>query len=123
MPPGTRIEVANLFNSVPARRKFLKTEQTEAAHIVQLIRLHAIAHPGISFTLKEGNRVIFKSPICENLLERIGEIYNFELADMLIPIEAKKHGYELTGFVGKKLELVVQSLPGNDNSCQSATSR
>jgi len=50
-PVGTRIEVTHLFNSVPARRKFLKTDQTEAAHIIQCVRLYALACPTASFTL------------------------------------------------------------------------
>ena len=49
MPYGTRIEVAHLFNSVPGRRKFLKTEVTEAAHIIQISKLYALAHPAIAF--------------------------------------------------------------------------
>src|SRR4051812_15603258 len=52
-PVGTRIEVTHLFNSVPARRKFLKTDATEAAHIVQCVRLYALAFPQVGFTLIE----------------------------------------------------------------------
>ncbi|MDE3084953.1 MAG: ATP-binding protein, partial [Verrucomicrobiota bacterium] len=49
-PVGTRIEVAQLFNSVPARRKFLKSEATESAHIIHCVRLYALACPQVSFT-------------------------------------------------------------------------
>lgn len=101
MPPGTRIEVANLFNTVPARRKFLKADATESAHIIQLTRLFAIAHPEISFCLREGARNVFRSPVCLELKERIGEIYNLEIANNLIPISTEKMGYKLTGLIGK----------------------
>ena len=53
MPIGTRIEVAQLFNSVPGRRKFLKTEVTESTHLMHLAKLYALAHPQIHFTLME----------------------------------------------------------------------
>ena len=70
-PVGTRIEVTHLFNSVPARRKFLKTDQTEAAHIVQCVRLYALASPRVAFTLIEDGREIFRSPECTTLVERV----------------------------------------------------
>ena len=62
MPSGTRIEVAHLFNSVPGRRKFLKTEVTESAHLIHMAKLYALAHPSVTFSLMEGGRTIFRSP-------------------------------------------------------------
>jgi DNA mismatch repair protein MutL len=52
-PVGTRIEVAQLFHPVPARRKFLKSDQTESAHITQCLRLYALANPKTAFRLVE----------------------------------------------------------------------
>ena len=51
MPIGTRIEVSHLFNSVPVRRKFLKTEATESTHLTHLTKLYALAHPNVTFSL------------------------------------------------------------------------
>jgi DNA mismatch repair protein MutL len=51
MPPGTRLSISKLFNTVPARRKFLKGVTTESAHIVHCVRLYALAHPEIGFSL------------------------------------------------------------------------
>ena len=100
-PQGTRIEIANLFQSVPARRKFLKTEATEAAHIIQLCRLYAIANPSITFSLHEGKRLIFKSPRCANLKDRIREIWGHTLASKLIPLEAtEQEGIKISGLIG-----------------------
>ena len=62
MPVGTRIEVSHLFNSVPVRRKFLKTEVTESTHLTHLTKLYALAHPSITFSLVEGGRTLFRSP-------------------------------------------------------------
>jgi DNA mismatch repair protein MutL len=98
---GTRIEVTHLFNSVPARRKFLKTDQTEAAHIIQCVRLYALACPQAAFTLIEDGRVIFRSPECRTLGERIGEIFGRQTADALVPIDAEEPGLRLSGLIGR----------------------
>ncbi|MBC2593405.1 DNA mismatch repair endonuclease MutL [Ruficoccus amylovorans] len=103
MPTGTRIEVANLFNSVPARRKFLKSDATESAHITHLVRLHAVARPGVSFSLIENGRSVFSSPKCPDMRERVAEIWGRELADELVELEPAEgeNGLRLTGLVGK----------------------
>ena len=75
MPVGTVIEVAHLFNSVPARRKFLKTDPTESAHITYTCRLFAVAHPQLAFRVLENGRNVFNSPACLQLQARIGEIW------------------------------------------------
>ena len=101
MPEGTRVEVAHLFNSVPGRRKFLKTENTEATHLIHLTKLYALAHSQISFSLMEGSRTLFRSPACERVEDRVREIFGKGLAEALIPISANSQGIELDGLVGK----------------------
>jgi DNA mismatch repair protein MutL len=100
-PVGTKIEVTHLFNSVPARRKFLKTDQTEAAHIIQCVRLYALACPAAAFTLIEDGRVIFRSPECTTLAERVGEIFGRQTAAALVPLEAGEGGMRLSGLIGQ----------------------
>ena len=100
-PVGTRIEVAQLFNSVPARRKFLKTDQTEAAHIIAGVRLYALAFPRVAFTLIEDGRIIFRSPECTGLVERVAEIFGKQLAEGLVPIEASENGMRVSGLIGR----------------------
>jgi len=100
-PRGTRIEVAQLFNSVPARRKFLKTDATEAAHIVAAVRLHALAAPHCGFTLIEDGRIIFRSPNCPALADRVAEIFGHQLADTLMPIDAREGGLHLHGLIAR----------------------
>jgi len=100
-PVGTRIEVTHLFNSVPARRKFLKTDQTEAAHIIQCVRLYALACPTTAFTLIEDGRVIFRSPECTTLAERVAEIFGRQTAAALVPLEAGESGMRLSGLIGR----------------------
>jgi len=103
MPVGTVIEVANLFNSVPARRKFLKTDPTETAHITYTSRLFAVANPSVAFRVIDGSRQVFQSPSCDNLRDRIAEIWGRGLADDLIPVDATDAttGYRLTGLTAK----------------------
>lgn len=101
MPPGTRITVANLFHPVPARRKFLKSDSTEAAHIIQCVRFYALAHPEVAFTLIEDGRTIFQSPPCRSLLERVAAIFGRQTAEALLPVEAAGEGMRLTGLIGK----------------------
>ena len=100
-PVGTRIEVTHLFNSVPARRKFLKTDQTEAAHIVQCVRLYALACPQTAFTLIEDGRVIFRSPECATLAQRIAEIFGRQTAESLVSLDAAETGLRLSGLIGR----------------------
>ena len=100
-PVGTRIEVTHLFNSVPARRKFLKTDQTEAAHIVHCVRLYALACPRTAFTLIEDGRVIFRSPECRTLEERIAEIFGRQIAEALVPIACEEPSLRLSGLIGR----------------------
>jgi DNA mismatch repair protein MutL len=103
MPVGTVIEVAQLFNSVPARRKFLKTDPTETAHITYNTRLFAVAHPRVAFRVLDNGRTIFQSPACEDLRDRIAEIWGRNLADDLISVDVSdpKTGYRLSGLTAK----------------------
>ena len=61
-PAGTVVEVRNLFFNLPARRKFLKSEATEAAHIDHEVRVHALACPEVRFILQKDGRAVFDLP-------------------------------------------------------------
>ena len=100
-PTGTRIEVTHLFNAVPARLKFLKTDQTEAAHIVQCVRLYALACPRASFRLVEDGREVFSSPRCPTLAERVTEIFGRQTGEALVAVGAEEGGMRLSGLIGR----------------------
>ncbi|GBL30643.1 DNA mismatch repair protein MutL [Opitutia bacterium] len=102
MAPGTRIEVANLFHPVPARLKFLKSDETEAAHIIRLVRLYAVAHAEVGFLLREDGRELFRSPGKAPLLERVREIWGKQVASelALMPV-AERPGLRLSGLLGR----------------------
>lgn len=101
MPTGTRMTVSQLFNSVPARRKFLKSVATESAHIIHHARLYALAHPEIAFTLIDDGRTLFRTPACGRLRDRIMEIFGKQIAGRLIEIDAEEKGMRMTGLIGE----------------------
>ena len=101
MPRGTRVEVSHLFNSVPGRRKFLKTESTETTHLVHMSKLYALAHPKVTFTLIESGRTLFRSPACEKSADRVREIFGKGLANSLEPLKAQENDFFLNGLIGK----------------------
>ncbi len=62
---GTSVEVRQLFYNLPARKKFLKSEETERAHIQHYLTLAALAHPGIRFSFRNNQRSIWQLPVCQ----------------------------------------------------------
>lgn len=104
MPVGTRIEVAHLFNSVPARRKFLKTDNTESAHIVHMVRLYAMAYPHCAFKLIDSGRMIFQTSGQGDYQDRIREIWGAKRFRELMEVkECKSEDYPISfkAMIGK----------------------
>src|SRR5213082_4008815 len=84
--PGTQIEVRSLFYNVPARRKFLRSETTEARNIEHQFFLQALAHPEIGFTLVREDKIALQLPITTSLRDRIRDLYGAKLLDDLLEI-------------------------------------
>ncbi|MFN0129275.1 MAG: DNA mismatch repair endonuclease MutL [Verrucomicrobiales bacterium] len=82
--PGTVIEVRDLFFNVPARRKFLRSENTEFGHIEQTVRVQALAHPEVGFTLLRDSRILFQLPSRAPLQTRIAGLIGADQAGVLI---------------------------------------
>ncbi len=101
MSPGTEVTVSHLFHNVPARRKFLKTDRTEAAHILQTVRLLAIAHPEVAFSLIEDGHEVFRSPACPDRMQRVREIFGRRRVEDLMPVAFERDGVRVHGLVGK----------------------
>ncbi|MEW4562329.1 DNA mismatch repair endonuclease MutL [Bremerella sp. JC770] len=99
-PPGTIIEIRNLFYNTPVRKKFLKTTQTEFGHISEAFTRMALAYPHVHFTLKHGTRQVHDLPPCQDLRERIRVFFGEEIADQLIEVESENDQVTLRGFVG-----------------------
>ncbi|MEI6416214.1 MAG: DNA mismatch repair endonuclease MutL [Verrucomicrobiota bacterium] len=73
--PGTKIEMRDLFYNVPARRKFLKGEQTEAAHLIAQLQFLAVAHPEIAWTCVRDGKEVFRLGATESLAVRLSDLY------------------------------------------------
>src|SRR5947199_4540795 len=100
--PGTQVEVRSLFYNLPARRKFLRSENTESRNIEHQIHLQAIGHPQIAFSLLRDERVFFRVPAAGTISDRIRDLYGIELLQRLIELNgtaSPKIG--ITGFIGQ----------------------
>ncbi len=100
--PGTSIEVRQLFYNIPARRKFIRTEATEFSHIEQHLRVQAMAHPAVSFTLTHDERLVFQLPGGGTLLDRIRGLAGVDLAERLLEVPVQERsGISVHGYVGE----------------------
>src|SRR5438034_787424 len=99
--PGTQVEVRSLFFNLPARRKFLRSENTESRNIEHQIHLQAIGHPQIAFTLLRDDRLVFRLPATATLRDRIRDLYGVELLDRLIQVNGSgPRKIQISGFIG-----------------------
>jgi len=100
--PGTQIEVRSLFYNLPARRKFLRAENTETRNIEHQLNLQAISHPEIAFSFVRDERLVFQLPATKNLRERIRDLLGNELLARLLEVEPAPRGrLRVSGFIGQ----------------------
>src|SRR5437764_7826699 len=90
---GTTIAVRDLFFNVPARKKFLRSEQTELAHIASLVTHYSLAHPDKTFELWNGGATLLHATPVESLRERVFQVFGGQLLEELI--ELPPHGRTL----------------------------
>jgi DNA mismatch repair protein MutL len=106
---GTLIEVRNLFFNLPARRKFLRSDATELGHLQHTFLLYAVAQPHLGWTLQQEARTIYNlSPSTSSkvnpqdaLLARIKALHGSQLSSQLLPLELRREGIYLRGWIGK----------------------
>ena len=98
---GTTVVVENLFGNVPARRKFLKKDATEAANVTALMERVALSHPEISFTLRIDGEQKFRTYGDGNLLDTIRAVFGKDFASKLIKAEGTANGIKVHGYVGR----------------------
>lgn len=99
-PPGTRVEVTDLFYNTPGRLKFLRAGSVESTRISTLLSEMALARPGTAFNLKSAKRNLFSSSGDGVLLHVIGSLYGNDTAEAMIQIDRRDSdsGCSLTGY-------------------------
>ncbi|HOT28739.1 MAG TPA: DNA mismatch repair endonuclease MutL [Candidatus Ozemobacteraceae bacterium] len=104
-PRGTRIQVRNLFFNVPARRKFLKSVQSEMAQISDIVCHYMLGYPEVAFRFTRNNAPLASSPGSGNLMDAVLAVYGPEVTGSLIPIKEPLSlagtGCSLRGFISR----------------------
>ena len=98
---GTTVVVENLFGNVPARRKFLKKDATEALNVAALVEKVAVSHPEISIQLLIDGEERFKTPGDGDLYNAIYAVFGKEFAKKLIKVDAEAEGIKVFGYIGR----------------------
>jgi len=97
-PPGTTVEVRNLFFNVPARRKFLRAAATELAQVSEQVARGALAHPGVALRQIHQGRTLRNLPASGDVRARIADFYGPQLAADLFPLHVRPRDLRIDGF-------------------------
>jgi len=99
-PDGTTVTVRELFYNTPARKKYLKSDSTELAHIIDVVSRNAMGHNDVSFTLIHNGTEILRAPASE-LQDTIVHIYGQEVAKSMLSVNFESRFAKITGFISK----------------------
>jgi DNA mismatch repair protein MutL len=128
-PPGTRVEVADLFAGVPARRKFLKSATTEWGHLSDWLARSALARPDVHFEVRRDDRPALAWPAVADPLERVAAVLGEEEAAGLVAIDLSAGPLRVHGFASRPdrhrpnlgaIHLFVNARPVRDRLIQHA---
>lgn len=86
-PPGTLVEVRDLFCNVPARRKFLRSYATEEGHVKTVFTVNALAHPKIGFTLSVDGRELYRLAAADSLEDRVRDLFGEPFVESMLPVK------------------------------------
>jgi DNA mismatch repair protein MutL len=98
-PPGTTVEVRDLFTCLPARRKFMKAVQTEADHIITQVASMAVPHLTIAFKLEDEKRTILNLPAAADPKARLHALFGREVAEAMVAGEGRPGGHDIRLFL------------------------
>lgn len=100
--PGTTVEVRSLFYNLPARRKFLRSEVTEAHHVQHQLLLQAIGHFQVGFVYVRDQALVFQAPPARALVDRIRDLRGSDIVSQLLEIERyEEGGLAVSGYLGR----------------------
>jgi len=94
LAPGTQITVRDLFYNVPARKKFLRSEQTELAHIASLVTHYSLAHPDKAFLLVSDERELLDVAPADTLRDRVYQVFGSQMLDELVELGVRERAIE-----------------------------
>ncbi len=100
-PPGTTMSVRQLFYNVPARRKFLRSPETEEGHIVEQLHLLALSRQDIHFTLSLDGRQALNLPPGDDLRQRAAELYGRDTVKDMLPVAWSEEGIAVSGLISR----------------------
>ena len=124
-PKGTAVIVSDLFFNTPARKKHLKSLQTELSHIVDIVTRYALSNPKLSIKLISDEKEILNSPGSDNLLNKIVSIYGKETAKNMLLLDYEDDFIRLKGLISKpyltKSDKAYQTLFVNGRYVKSQT--
>ena len=98
---GTTVVVENLFFNVPARRKFLKKDATEALNVAAIVERVALSRPDISISFSVDGALRFRTQGDGELLSAIRAVYGADFAAKMLPADGRANGVHVTGFIGR----------------------
>lgn len=129
MPRGTRVVVRDLFRTTPARRKFLRSKQTELGHILDTFIRLALSRVDVAFQMKRSGGIWVNAPRADDLRQRVAQLLGWEFGEGLHPVSGDRGGYRVEGLVGpselhkvtsRGMFLFVNDRPVRDQQLQRA---
>ena len=102
-PPGTMVQVENLFYNTPARLKFLRTDPTEAGHVARLASSYALAYPGMRITLHSNGRLVLRTTGTGELFDALVAVHGLDVAEQMLdigPTQTQGARIRVWGYVG-----------------------
>ncbi len=99
--PGTSVYVKDLFYNTPARRKYLKSDRTELAHITDTVTQLALANPAISFTLLSEGKSVLRNTGSKDIFNSIVNLLGPDTARSMLPLESGNEEFEIQGYISK----------------------